>query len=145
MHVDGEAHVVEDEELRLWAAVDGVADAARLQMGFGANRGGAGVAGIELAARRIDDVAEEDQLVLGREGVHHRGREVRLQDHVGLVDGLPAGDGGAVEHDALGQLVLTDGVGKHGQVLPLAARIGEAVVDVLDVIFFDQLENGVRV
>ena len=39
--------------------------------------------------------------------------------------------------------VLVDRVGEHGQVLPLAAGIGETVVDVLDVVVLDHLQNGV--
>jgi hypothetical protein len=60
---------------------------------------------------------------------------VQHQHHVGLVDRLPAGDGRAVEHDAVGEHVFVDLADVHGHVLHLAARIGEAKVDELHVVF----------
>ncbi len=60
--------------------------------------------------------------------------------HVGFVDRLPSGDGGAVEHRAVGQEVLIDQRQIEGDVLPLAARIGEAQIDELDLLVLDQLE-----
>jgi hypothetical protein len=83
-----------------------------------------------------------DQLRKVAEGIDHRGAEVGTQDHVGLVDRFPAGDRRTVEHDAFDQCVFVDGVDVHRQVLPLAARVGEAVVDVDDVLLFDHLEDG---
>ena len=71
----------------------------------------------------------------------HAGRRIRHQRHVGLVDRLPAGDRGAVEHRAFGEDVLVDQREVEGDVLPLAARIGEAEVDILDVIVLDRLQD----
>ncbi len=68
--------------------------------------------------------------------------EIRRQRHVALVDGLPAGDRRAVEHDAFGQQVLVDRRDVVREVMPLAQRIGEAEVDVFDVLFFDQIERS---
>ena len=103
-----EADVVEHEELGLGADEDGVADAGRLEIGLGALGGRARVAAVELAGRRLDDVAEQDHHRRRAERIDIDGVEVRLQDHVALVDRLPAGDRGAVEHEAVGQLVLVD-------------------------------------
>src|SRR3546814_16126065 len=61
-----EADVVEHEEFGLGSDIDGVADAGRGDIGFGALRRGARVAGIALAGRGREDVAEEDE---GRKGV----------------------------------------------------------------------------
>jgi hypothetical protein len=52
-----EAHVVEHEELGFGPTIDGVADAGGLEVGFGALGGGARVAAVEFAGRRLDDVA----------------------------------------------------------------------------------------
>ena len=56
-----EADVVEHEEFGFGADEDGVADAGRLEIGLGALGGRARVAGVELAGRRLDDVADQDQ------------------------------------------------------------------------------------
>src|SRR3546814_2873908 len=66
---EAELHVVEHEELGFRADIGGVADAACLQIGFGALGGRARVACVEFAGRRFDDVADQD---------HHRGRRERV-------------------------------------------------------------------
>ena len=58
-----------------------------------------------------------------------------------LVDRLPAGDRGAVEHLAFGKGVLFDHADVEGHVLPLAARIGEAQVDVFYVVVLDRFQD----
>jgi hypothetical protein len=65
------------------------------------------------------------------EGVDDDGRCVRHQDHVGLLDALPAGDGGAVEHLAVFKEAGVDGVRGDGQMLLFAAGVGEAQIDEL--------------
>jgi hypothetical protein len=69
----------------------------------------------------------------------------RHQHHVGLVDGLPAGDGRAVEHDAVGEHVFVDLAYIHGDVLHLAARIGEAQVDELHVVVLMDFKTSAAV
>src|SRR5690606_26559814 len=136
-----EADVVEHEELGLGADVDRVADAGRLEIGLGALRGGARVTPVELADRRLDDVAVDDHHRRGAEGIDPHCVEVRLEDHVGLVDRLPAGDRRAVEHQAFLERVLVDDLRDHRQVLPLALGIGEAKIDPLDLLFLDPLHD----
>ena len=63
---------------------------------------------------------------------------IRHQDHVGLVDALPAGDRRAVEHLAVVEEVLVDGARRNGHVLFLAVGVGETQVDELDFFFLDQ-------
>src|SRR3546814_10512554 len=91
--------LVEHEELGFRSPERDVADAAGLQVLAGKHGGRARVAIVELAADRVDDIAEQDELRTVAEGIHDRGAEIGPQDHVGLVDGLPAGDRGAVEQD----------------------------------------------
>ena len=59
---------------------------------------------------------------------------VRLRDeqHVGLVDRLPAADARAVEADAVLEDVLVEHLGRDGEVLPQAGEVHEAEVDGLD-------------
>src|SRR3546814_17647437 len=57
---------------------------------------------------------------------------------------LPAFDGRTVEHEAIGEFVLTDDTGHHGAVLPFALGIGKAQVDPLDLFFFDHFQNVIR-
>jgi hypothetical protein len=73
------------------------------------------------------------------------GRQVRTQLHVRLVDGLPAGDRRAVEHGAVVQEVVVDQIDVEGDVLHLAADVGEADVDVFDVLFLDQARMSLAV
>ena len=139
---DGELHVVEDEEFGLGADEDGVADAGRLEIGLGALGDHARVTRIAFARAGLENVAEHGERGLGIEGVEMRRGRIGHQHHVRLVDGLPAGDRGAVEHQALGPCVLVHLRDVHRQVLQLAARVGEAQVDVLDVLFLDHLEDA---
>ena len=113
----------------------------RLHVGFGLLGGRARVAVVGLAGRGFDDVADDDQAGLGRERVHHRRVRVQHQDHVGLVDRLPAGDRGAVEHDAVAEHVLIDGGDVLRGVLPLAARIGEPQVHVFHGVLLEHLQH----
>src|SRR5262249_46298067 len=57
------------------------------------------------------------------------------------VDRLPTGNRGAVEHDAFGKRVFFERGDVAGDVLPLPARIGEAVVDVFHVVVLDHLHH----
>jgi hypothetical protein len=66
--------------------------------------------------------APKNGSIVGRVRIGH-------QHHVGLVDRLPAGDRGAVEHRAFFEEVLVDHGLVEGHVLQLAARVGEAEVD----------------
>ena len=79
-----------------------------------------------LAGHRLHHVADQDQGGLGKEGIDHRSLEVRLQQHVGLIDGLPAGDGRAIEHGAFVEEVVIDHHQVEGHMLPLAARVSES-------------------
>ena len=139
--VGHELHVVEDEELGLGTDIDRVGDARGLQVGLGLLGDAARIAVVGLAGGGLEDVAvdrhgggREERVHLGRRRVGHEG-------HVGLVDRLPAGDGRAVEHDAVGEHVFVDHRHVEGHVLPLAARVRETEIDVLDVVVLDRLEH----
>ncbi|MDR6356924.1 hypothetical protein Q3H58_003595 [Pseudomonas psychrotolerans] len=137
-----ELHFVEDEELGLRADEHGVTDAGGLQVFLGGLGDTAGVALVGLHGRGFDDVADQDQGRLFGEGVQDGGAVVGQQDHVGGFDAFPAGDGGAVEHLAVGEEVLVQRVTRrHGDVLLLAFGVGEAQVYPLHVVFFDQLNS----
>ena len=133
--------VVEDEELGFRADEDGVADALGLHVGLGLLGDAARVAVVGLAGDRIEDVAQDDHGRLREERVHVDRVRVGHQHHVGFVDGLPAGDRRAVEHDAIGEHVFVDLGDVHRHVLQLALRVGEAQVDELDVVVLDLLQD----
>jgi hypothetical protein len=99
-------HVVEDEELGLRAEEGGIADAGGLEVFLGALGDGARIALVALHGHGLDDVAAQDHGGVVREGVQDRRAVVRHQDHVGLVDALPAGDRRTVEHLAAVKEVL---------------------------------------
>ena len=141
VHRHFEAYVVEDEELGLGPEIGDVADAGRGQVSLGLVGDRARVAVVGLAGGRLHDVADQDHRRLRRERVHGCRRRVGDQRHVGLVDRLPAGDRGAVEHDAVLERIIVDEGRTHGQVLPLAARIGEPEIDIVDLVVLELLED----
>src|SRR5205823_6558128 len=60
---------------------------------------------------------------------------------VGLVDGLPAADAGAVEAQAFLEGVFAQLLGGDGEVLPQAGEVHEAQIDGLDLLLADQGQN----
>ena len=102
-----EAHVVEHEELGLRAEhrpcrrCRSAADRPRPSWRWRAGRA--------HRARRSSGSSTSQNTIsvrLREERIDHRRVAVGHQLHVGLVDRLPAGDRGAVEHDAVGEGVL---------------------------------------
>ena len=141
----GETDVVEYEELGLWPERGGVADAGLPHIGLRLAGDRARVALIGLVGQGLEHVAEHRQRALGEKRIDHRRGRVRHQLHVRLVDHLPTGDRGAVEHDAFGEGLLVHQLGVHGHVLHLAPRIGEAQVHELDVVVLDLLRHTLSV
>ena len=141
VHFDAEPHIVEDEEFGFGAEIGGVANARRIDIGLGGLGDGARAAGVILVGHRLQHIADQDQRGLGKEGVNDRGFEIRLEQHVGLVDRLPAGDRRTVEHGADVEEVIINQQQVKGDMLPLALGIGEANVNILDVLLLDQLVN----
>ena len=139
---EAEADIVENEEFSFGADVDGVTDAGRLEIGFAALGGRARVAAVKLARRGFDDIADQDQHRGRRERIDIGGIEIGHEDHVALIDCLPAFDRRAIEHEAVGQHVFIDDAGDHRQMLPLALGIGETQIDPFDVLFLDHIEDG---
>ena len=133
--------VVEHEELGLGAEEDRVADPHRLDHGLGLLGDAARIAVVGLAGGRLEHVADQHHGGLGEERIDGGGCRIGHQAHVGLVDGFPAGDRGAVEHLAFGEGLLFDHGDVEGDVLPLAARIRESKIDVFHVVVLDHLQD----
>src|SRR6185437_3206117 len=138
------ADAIEDEELILGSEERAVGDAGRFEIRLVTLRERARAALVSLHRGRLDHVAPDIDGGLLEEGIDDRRARVRHQDHVGLLNALPAGDGGAVEHLAFAEEALVDQPGGDGHVLLLATRVGEAKVRELDLLFFYELENVTR-
>jgi hypothetical protein len=137
-----ELHLVEDEELWLRTCVYGVTDSGGFQVLFGALGDRTWVAVVALHARRLDDVADQDQGRFFGERIQNSGGVVRHQDHVGGFDAFPAGDGGAVEHFAdFEEVVIQRIASRHGHVVLSAFGVREAQINPLDVMIFDELNR----
>ncbi|MNH06592.1 hypothetical protein D3C79_659640 [compost metagenome] len=137
-----ELHFVEDEELWLRAGEYGVTDAGALQVLFGALGDGARVTIVALHARRVDDVAGDDQGRLFGERVQYGSFVDRHQDHVGSFDAFPASDGGTVEHLADFEEVFVQRITRrHGHVVLNAFGVRETQINPLDVMIFDELNR----
>ena len=145
IHAGRIADIVKDKEFRLGAKIGGVADPGGDQVLLGFFGGRARVAGIGLAGQRLVHIAKDDQRGLRRKRIQHRGRAIRHQHHVALVDRLPPGDRRAVKHDPLVEKVLIDRAQMMRQMLPLAARIGKPEVDIFDFVLLDQRHHIARV
>ncbi len=140
LHLVAVAHAVEDEELVLRPEQRAVGDPGGFEIGFRALGERARIALVALHGRRLDHVAAqvdrrllEERIDDGRAGFGH-------QDHVRLVDALPSGDRGAVEHLAVAEQVLVDQSRGDRHVLLLAARVREAQVRELRLLFFYELQ-----
>ena len=78
---------------------------------------------------------------MGREGVEHGGFRIGHEDHVGLIDGFPAGDRRPVEHDTVFECAFIHGVFGLGSMLPFTPGIGETKIDVFDVVLLNHFTN----
>ncbi len=139
--VGAPANVVEDKEFVFRTEVGGVGDAGGFQIRLGAAGQRARVAFVTLHGVGLDDVAGQNQGWFFEERVDEGGDRIGHQDHVRFLNALPAGDGRAVEHLAVLEHILVYGANGHGDVLLLAAGIGEAIVHELDALFLDQLHH----
>ena len=140
-HVDRPLDRVEDEEFGLRTEVRDVAQAGRLEIRVGALRERARIALVALAVGRLDHVARDVERRLVQERVDVARGGIGHQEHVGRLDPLPPGDRRAVEGVPALELVHHELLGRHGDVLFLAAGIGEAKVDELDVLVLEHLED----
>src|SRR5690606_2059417 len=101
------------------------------QVSLGALCDTARIAVVAFARNRVEDVAENYQRGLCKERIDMDGLRIRHENHVGLVDGLPASDGRAVEHDTIGEHVFVDQTSIHGDMLKLAPGVCKAEIDEL--------------
>ena len=78
------------------------------------------------------------------EGIEHGGLGLRHEEHVALVDRLPAANAGAVEAQAVLEDVFVQLVHRNREVLPDAREVHESQVDRLDIFFPAQRQNFFR-
>ena len=95
------ANVIEDEELSFCSDVAGVGNAGRTQVSLGLGCDLAGIARERLIGKGIDDRKDDDQCLIGAEGVNKRRGQIGNQFHVRLVDLRETPDRRAVEHEAI--------------------------------------------
>ena len=121
--------LVEDEELALGPEVRGVGDPARAQVLFRSAGDATRILRVGLAGDGIRDLTyERERRRLGR-GVEDRARGVRHEEHVGVLDRLPAADRGAVEAEPLVERGLVEGPDRQRHVLPGAEQVAELEID----------------
>ncbi len=104
---------VEDEEFVLGAEQRAIGDAGRLEVRLGTLCERARIALIALHGRRLDDVAADVDRRLFEERIEDGRGRVEHEDHVRLVDALPASDRRTVEHLAVTEQVLVERVGRR--------------------------------
>ena len=120
------ANVVEDEEFVFRTEERVIGEAGRTQVGLCAMGERTRAAVVTLHRGGFDDVATQvERGFVGKE-VDDGGVGIGQQDHVRLVDALPAGNRRTVEHLALFEQVVVDGASRHGDMLLLALRIGKS-------------------
>ncbi|CAL4867588.1 hypothetical protein MMA231_01845 [Asticcacaulis sp. MM231] len=138
---DRPAHVVKHEEFSFGTEVNRITHTGRLRIGEGLLGDRTRVAVVRLVGVGVHDIAEHEKRCLLIEGVDIGRLQIRAQLHVGFVDGLPAGDRRTIEHGAVIEKFFIDQVDVEGHVLEFALNVGEANVNILDVLFLDELEN----
>ncbi len=136
-----ETNLVEDEELWFRTKVHGIAQTDLLDVCLGFLGNMAWITAVGLVSNGVDDVTDQGEGRLLEEGVDARRASVGHEDHVGLVDGLPAADRAAVEAKSLSETLFGDPVDRHGGVLPLTQEIDEFVVYELESTVLDQFQN----
>ena len=135
------AHVVENEKLVFRTKEGGVADTGGFQIGLGATRQGARIPLVTLHGVGFDDITGQDQGRLLEKRIDGSSHGIGHQDHVRLLDALPAGDGRAVEHLAVLEYILIHGADGHGDVLLLATGVRETIIHELNALLLDQLHH----
>ncbi len=87
------------------------------------------VARVGLEGDRVVDEAVDIEGLVIAERVDHRGRRVRQEDHVGLVDLLEAADRRSVEAVSLAHRILGQLVNRNRKVLHETGQIAEPEID----------------
>src|SRR5256885_13890174 len=128
------------DALPIWPEECAVGDAGGLEIGLRAPGERARIALVALHGRRLDHVAADVDRRLLEERIDDCGVGVGHEDHVRLVDALPSGDGGAVEHLAVAEELLVHEPRRDGHVLLLAARVREAQVREFRLFFFYEFQ-----
>src|SRR5580698_6032086 len=136
-----EAHVVEDEELGLWAHERRIANATLLEIGLGLLRDVTRISRIGLLRNGVEDRAHEANGRHRIERVDLRRFRVRDHDHVGRVDRLPTANRRAVERQAVFEQGRVEAVSRDLRMLPYAREIDELQIDVFDVVLLRELDN----
>src|SRR5690625_1898516 len=90
------------------------------------------VTAVGLAGQRILHKAVENQGLMLTERIHHRGRGVRYQQHIGFLDVLESSNRGPVEPEPLRERILTDDLRGQRVVLHEPRKVAEAEIDELD-------------
>ena len=133
--------VIEHEELGLGAEIGHVGDPARDEMLLGLVGHEPGVAGVGLAQHRIGHRTDQRQRPARVIRIDERGRGVRDQEHVRLVDLLEAADRGPVETQAGLEVPGVERADRQRHVLPGAGKVDELQVDHLDAAFGGEIQH----
>ena len=138
LHFHAPTHIVEDEEFRFRAKERGITHAGRFEVSLGALGDRTRAADVTLAGRRFDDIAADDEGFLFEERIHDGGGWVRHEDHVGLIDALPTGDGRTIEHLAFFEEFVVAFARRHGEMLFLALGIRKPDIDEFNFFVLDR-------
>ena len=140
-----EAHIVKNKELRLGTEICGIRQAGRAEIHLRLPGNVAGIPVVALFGYRINDVRHHHQGWRFGEGIEHVGAGIGNQQHVALVNGGPAANGGAIHAEALFKRIFRELVNGVGNVVPQAGEVGEAEVEQLDSIFLHELHHGLGI
>ena len=137
VHAGTDGNVVENEEFVFGAKQRRVGDSGGLEIRFRALCQGTRVALVALHGHGFDDIAAQVNRRLFVERIDDGGGGVRHQNHVRLIDALPAGDRRTVEHLAVLEKTLVHQARRNGDVVLLANRIGKAEISEFSFFFCD--------
>ncbi len=131
------AGFIKNEKFRFRTEKGRVGYAGRLQVRLRTFCQGTRAAFVALHGGRLQYVTTQIQGRFIIERIHHCRFRVRHQQHIRLIDPLPAGNGRTVKHLAVFEKLVCDGINRHGYMLFLASRITEPQVNKTHLMLFD--------
>ena len=122
-------YIVKDKKLRLRTNEAGVGNARALEIVGGLAGDIAGIARIVLACDRVLNVADHGERGDRHKRINNSGVGHGHQQHVALVDGLPAPDTRSIKSQTVFEDILFEFSNRDREVLPRAEKISKPKID----------------
>ncbi len=139
-----EPHIVEDEKFGFRANEAGIRNAGALQIVHRFAGHVARIARVIFARDRVLNIAHHHQRRDGGKRIEECSLGLRHDEHVALVNGLPAADARAVKTEPVFEHFLVELVDGDGKMLPQPRKIHKPQIDRLNILFAAQCQHFFR-